>query len=177
MIRICYCRQPWQLQSRQPLFFFDFVYKQALETFVFRSFPSKHQVLLSFECFGSHLARHWLCWQGHWFNKWLVYGHPHAMYVAMSHYNFCRTWVWVIQVHFGPYLHDYMGLILQICRSSSSKVVGSCNSGLTQNRLSVQVILGIVMEGHILATAHSISNVWFYRTLLILQFVHKLQIP
>ena len=41
MARSCCCRQPWQLRikkSRQPLFFFDFVYKRALETLVFSFF-------------------------------------------------------------------------------------------------------------------------------------------
>ena len=49
----------------------------------------------------------------------------HAMYVAMFHYSFCKTLVWAIRVYLCSYPHDYMGQRLQICMSSSSKIVVS----------------------------------------------------
>ena len=73
----------------------------------------------------------------------LIGGLPHAMYMAMFHCTICKTLVWAIGyiLLISPKLRG-----LDICRSSSSKVVvgnGNLNS-------IVHNMVGFVVEGHIL---------------------------
>ena len=56
----------------------------------------------------------------------------------------CKILVLAIRVHFGSYLQNYT---LQICRSSSSKVVVG-NGDLNSKNNFVRNMLGLVMDGH-----------------------------
>ena len=130
-------------KSRQPLFFFEFVYKRALEMLVFSSFSIETASAALVRAFWQPSSSSTL-WAGlRILIKRRLYGLPHAMYVAMFHCTFCKTLVRAIRVHFGSYLHDFTGWRLQICRSRSSKVVVG-NGGL--NSKSVVSALCLVLS-------------------------------
>ena len=89
---------------------------------VVSSFPSKHQLLLWFEHFGSHIA-HWLCGWGHGLfgNDEYIYRLLFTMYVAI--------FIAKLQYRQSSCIFAHISMTtqarsrLQIWRSSSSKVI------------------------------------------------------
>ena len=102
MAQTCCCRQPWQLRikkNHQPLFFFDFVYKRALETLVFSFVTIEMESTTLVRAFWQPSSSLTL-WAGpRIINKRRVYGLPRVMYVAIFHCTFCKTLVRAIRVH------------------------------------------------------------------------------
>ena len=145
MARTCCCRQPWQLRiKKSPVtFLLRFCVQTSLRNACLLVLFHRNGECCSLSSVLEPSSSLTL-WAGpRIFNKRRVYGLPHAMYVAMFHCTFCKTVVRAIRVHFGSYLHDYTGWRLQICRSSSSKVVVG-NGGL--NSKSVVSALCLVLS-------------------------------